>query len=51
MWDVIEARTGEHLSHDLPCTGCGHGQHTYLPCSDSCTCAGSSLPGAVTSRR
>jgi hypothetical protein len=38
MWDtVIEIST--HLSHDLPCTRCGHGGHRYLPC-DHCACDG-----------
>ena len=37
MWDTVEAATS-HLSHDLPCTACGHGRHTYLPCSDACSC-------------
>ena len=27
-----------HLSHDLPCSQCGHAMHTYLPCSDTCGC-------------
>ena len=42
MWDTVETNTGSgsvHLSHDLPCTGCGHAVHTYLPCSDTCDCA------------
>ena len=42
MWDTVETNTGQgsvHLSHDLPCTSCGHGAHTYLPCSDTCACA------------
>jgi hypothetical protein len=26
------------LSHDMPCRGCGHATHTYLPCSDACDC-------------
>ncbi|WP_224273693.1 hypothetical protein [Nocardioides lacusdianchii] len=38
MWDTVQTTT-DHLSHDLPCTGCGHGRHTYLPCSDTCSCA------------
>ncbi|WP_210441671.1 hypothetical protein [Nocardioides xinjiangensis] len=38
MWDTVETST-DHLSHDLPCAGCGHGRHTYLPCSDTCDCA------------
>lgn len=38
MWDTVETTT-DHLSHDLPCAGCGHGRHTYLPCSDTCACA------------
>ena len=38
MWDTVQtSRT--HLSHDLPCPGCGHAAHTYLPCSDSCRCS------------
>jgi hypothetical protein len=38
MWDTVET-TSVHLSHDLPCSGCGHALHTYLPCSDTCDCA------------
>jgi hypothetical protein len=37
MWDTVTTTT-EHLSHDRPCVECGHGQHTYLPCSDTCAC-------------
>ena len=37
MWDTVDT-TGTHLSHDMPCTGCGHAAHSYLPCSDACTC-------------
>lgn len=42
MWDTVETNTGSgsvHLSHDLPCSDCGHAGHTYLPCSDTCDCA------------
>lgn len=38
MWDTVDMN-GTHLSHDMPCRGCGHAEHTYLPCSDTCTCA------------
>ena len=38
MWDTVETST-VHLSHDIPCAGCGHDRHTYLPCSDTCACA------------
>jgi hypothetical protein len=38
MWDTVDT-SGTHLSHDMPCAGCGHAAHSYLPCSDSCTCA------------
>jgi hypothetical protein len=44
MWDTIESET-VHLSHDLPCPQCGHGVHTYLPCSETCDCARSAMPG------
>ena len=37
MWDTVETNK-VHLSHDIPCAGCGHGPHSYLPCSDSCSC-------------
>lgn len=37
MWDTV-TNNSEHLSHDRPCIECGHGQHTYLPCSDACHC-------------
>ncbi len=46
MWNTD--RTNEqHLTHDLPCSGCGHAVHTYLPCSDSCACQVTSLPGML----
>ena len=37
MWDTIET-TSTHLSHDMPCSRCGHATHSYLACSDSCDC-------------
>jgi hypothetical protein len=37
MWDNAE-RTTTNLSHDMPCTQCGHATHSYLPCSDECDC-------------
>ena len=37
MWDTVVTSTS-HLSHDRPCVGCGHGQHSYLSCSDACDC-------------
>lgn len=40
--DVVVQDTPEeiqtHLSHDRPCSHCGHAVHTYLPSSDTCTC-------------
>lgn len=38
MWDTVDTG-GTHLSHDMPCQGCGHAPHSYLPCSEACTCA------------
>lgn len=38
MWDTVDT-SATTLSHDLPCAGCGHGRHTYLPCSDQCACS------------
>jgi hypothetical protein len=46
MWDTVQ--TNEiHLSHDLPCPGCGHGVHTYLACSETCHCVRTAMPGTV----
>lgn len=37
MWDTVDsART--RLTHDMPCPRCGHAPHTYLACSDECSC-------------
>ena len=46
MWDTVE-NSSIHLSHDLPCSACGHAGHTYLPCSDTCDCAHGHLLTAV----
>lgn len=44
MWDTVT--TGRtNLSRDLPCLRCGHGPHTYLPCSDTCDCRPAEMPG------
>jgi len=45
MWDTVQD-TKIHLSHDLPCTGCGHALHTFLACSDTCDCGQRVLPGS-----
>jgi hypothetical protein len=44
---MFDTPDSEHppLSHDLPCNVCGHPMHTYLPCSDTCGCLPSSMPG------
>lgn len=44
-WSTEEL-VSAHLSHDLPCLSCGHGWHSYLPCSDSCDCRPRPMPGA-----
>jgi hypothetical protein len=44
MWDTVETNAG-HLTHDMPCPGCGHAIHTYLPCGDFCDCEPVRLPG------
>ena len=45
MWDTVQNST-THLSHDMPCPGCGHAAHTFLSCSDSCGCVPPPVPGA-----
>ena len=48
MWDTVsDLAQASHLSHVLPCTGCGHAAHSYLPCSDSCDCAHGRVHGRV----
>ena len=44
MWDTVETTT-THLSHDMPCPRCGHATHTYLACSETCTCVPALPPG------
>ncbi len=46
MWDTTQETT-PMLSHDLPCSRCGHAAHTYLSCSDSCDCVPVPMPGQV----
>ena len=46
MWDTVQTNQG-HLSHDLPCQACGHAVHTYLPCSETCHCAPTVMPGSA----
>lgn len=46
MWDTVQS-SSSHLSHDMPCARCGHAQHTFLACSDQCTCEPASAPGAT----
>ena len=44
MWDT-QNTTSLHLSHDIPCPACGHGRHSYLPCSTECRCPAQPIPG------
>jgi hypothetical protein len=37
MWDTPQTNQ-VHLTHDRPCALCGHAAHTYLACSDTCSC-------------
>jgi hypothetical protein len=50
MWDTVTERHTAHLSHEMPCTACGHAPHTFLPCSDTCDCVPPSVPGAASGR-
>lgn len=45
-WDTVPSNK-LHLSHDLPCPRCGHAVHTFLPCSDTCDCVRTVLPGTL----
>lgn len=47
MWDTVDSTPPltEHLTHDLPCSRCGHAAHSYLACSDTCGCIPAALPG------
>ncbi len=44
MWDTLTIER-PILTHDLPCLRCGHAVHTFLACSDSCSCAPCVMPG------
>jgi len=37
----------QRLSHDRPCSACGHAAHTYLPCSETCDCVPPGVPGGL----
>jgi hypothetical protein len=50
MWDTVTELAGHHLSHEMPCTACGHATHTFLPCSDTCDCTPPSIPGSASGR-
>ncbi len=43
MWDTVQ-ESSVHLAHDLPCAGCGHAVHHFLPC-DHCACTPPSPTG------
>jgi hypothetical protein len=45
MWDSV-TDNDQHLSHDLPCSRCGHAMHTFLACDEHCDCAPCEMPGA-----
>jgi len=51
MWDTVVEQKTRHLSHEMPCTACGHAPHSFLPCSDTCDCTPPSVPGAVSCRQ
>lgn len=44
MWDTVQS-SSSHLSHDMPCARCGHAPHTFLACSDQCSCRPAAAPG------
>jgi hypothetical protein len=46
MWDTA-ADTITRISHDPPCSRCGHATHVYLACSDTCACIPPPVPGSV----
>ena len=50
MWDTAEQTSRRHLSHEMPCTACGHAPHSFLPCSDTCDCTPPFLPGSASGR-
>jgi hypothetical protein len=50
MWDTVAEERSVHLSHEMPCTSCGHAPHTFLPCSDTCECDPPLIPGAASGR-
>jgi hypothetical protein len=49
MWDTVQ-QSSRHLSHEMPCTECGHAPHTFLPCSETCDCTPRPMPGSASGR-
>jgi hypothetical protein len=47
MWDIPETTTHPHLSHDPLCPRCGHPSHTYLACSETCSCIPPAVPDSL----
>lgn len=48
MWDNVENHPRPvRLSHDLPCSRCGHAMHPFLACSDTCDCEPTVMPGGL----
>lgn len=45
--DLYPGCHAEPVTHDLPCQGCGHAAHRYLPCSPSCACQPPPAPGSL----
>ena len=45
MWDTVIDQRNVQLSHERPCTSCGHAPHSFLPCSDTCDCPPPFVPG------
>ena len=52
MWDTAQNPETTNVgsfprSHFLRCQRCGHEVHTYLACSDTCSCAPVVMPGSA----
>src|SRR5690242_7876750 len=52
MWDTAETsdEAARLVTHDMPCQRCGHAVHTFLECSDTCSCVSAAMPGLLATR-
>ena len=49
MWDSVQTND-QHLSHNMPCSRCGHEVHTFLACGPGSACEPVVMPGTYAAK-